>query len=231
MKHVRRIAIVLPLVVLALGCERKGGRVAGPEPPRSPEVTEARWVWGDELGTAIQMAVASPLVSRAIEEAPNPRVTARWDLAVRSVSTMSDGSRVIVTMLPYIVDQDPTHALFISYLEAGGRQLAEPSELILGREPTVLETGFRPVSIGDRIGWLKTGFQYKATASGIIRLSPEKRDWVKFADCFFDRAPQYCSAGAQIASAVAPAAPYASAVGCGVGVAAAAGACGWLYLR
>ena len=225
MSHIRWIASILLLAALAVGCERKEGRVTAPAPPEKPETVEAHWVWDQELEAAVQGAAASPLVQRAIAEVPNPRLTPRWDLAVRAIGTMSDGSHVGVTILPYVVDQDLTHALFISYLEGDGRRLAEPSELILGREPTSLETGFQAIRIGDRVGWIKGGQVYKWGAASGIQPVVEKPKWTNFVDCLMQGAEQGCATGAAIAQSVAPGVPRASAIGCAAGVAVVAVGC------
>lgn len=226
MKVLRCIAVVLPIVMVAAGCGRKEStRVVAP-PPSSLEVeiVEAHWVTGAALQDAIELAAASPLVRQAIAVS-HPRLSPVHGYAVRAVGTVSGGSQVGATILPYMVDNDSTHAVFFSLLERDGKQQAESGELILGREPTALETGFTPVRIGDRIGWIKEGNAYVAGADGLPHLSPQKFRLNKFITCLVGGASAACEAGAAVGRGVAPGVPYAGAVGCGVGVAALAAGC------
>ena len=228
MKVLRCFAIVLLLVLAAAGCGRKeSARVVAPPPP-GPEiqVVEAHWVFErSALHGAIELAASSPLVRRAIVESPSPRLTPVYGYAVRAEGTVSGGSQIGATILPYIVDGDSTHAVFISLLERDGKQQAEAGELILGREPTSLETGFTPMRIGDRIGWFKGGNSYVAGADGLPRLSQQKFKWMKFVQCLIGGAGGACSAGSEVGRGVAPGVPYAGAVGCAVGVALLAVGC------
>jgi hypothetical protein len=228
MKVLRCIAIVLPIVMVAAGCGRKEStRVVAPPPPSpEPQVVEARWVMErDALEGAIQLAAASPLVRRVIASTPNVRLTPVFRYALRAEGKLSGGVRVGATILPYIVDNDSTHAVFVSLLDRDGKEQAEACELILGREPTALETGFRPLRIGDQIGWIKGGSSYAQGADGQPHLSLEKFHWMKFVECVLDGAGEACSAGASIADVVAPGVPYARAIGCGGGVALLAIGC------
>jgi hypothetical protein len=235
MKLVRCFAII-PLLALAVtGCERsRSTRVVDPPPDPEPAVVEAHWVTEKEgLASAVRLAAASPLVRRAFITSPHPRLTAMHRYAIRAVATMEDGAGVGVTILPYMVDEDSTHAALISLIDGKGVQVAEFAELIFGREPTSLEMGFISVRIEDQIAWVKSGHSFLATADGadgVVQLSPERRNWVKFAQCFFERAPGACSAGADIAGTIAPNVPYARAVGCAAGTAIAAGACAGQHL-
>ena len=229
MKVVRVIAWVLPLAVIALGCEREpsgSGRIADPVPSvEAPELLDARWIWDKGLQDALLGAAASPLVQKAVSESPHPGAKPVWSLAVRAEGRVSDGKTVGVTILPYSVGSDPTHALFVSLYEHEGVEVAEPAELILGRRPTESETGFVPIWQGDRYAYVKTGTPYAIGASGPYRLSAERRNWAKFFQCFTERAPQYCGSGASIANEIAPNFPRAAAIGCGVGVALAGVEC------
>jgi len=232
MKVLRSIAIVLPIVMIAVGCgRRESTRVIAPPPSgETPEIVEAHWVMErDALDGAIQLAASSPLVRRAVADAVpgarNPRLSPAFRYAVRAEGAAKGGARIGATILPYIVDGDSTHAVFISLLERDGKQVAEASELILGREPTALEIGFARIRIGDRLGWVKSGSSYASGADGRPRLAPEKFNWVKFLTCFLGGAEDACSIGANIGNIVAPGYPYAAAVGCGVGVALLAVMC------
>ena len=142
MKVVRLVSLVLPLALAASGCDHKQTRVADVEAPRQPEVLEAHWVKGPELVRAVQDAAATPLVKRAIAENVDPRLTPMWNRAVRSEGRLLDGRLVSVTILPYMVDQDPTHARFISYIDDGMTPYAEPSDLI-GARAHVARGGIR----------------------------------------------------------------------------------------
>lgn len=225
MKVVRLVSLALPLALVASGCEHKQTRVADVEAPRPPEVLEAHWVTGPELDRAVQEAAVAPLVKRAIAENVDPRLTPMWDRAVRSEGRLLDGRVVAVTILPYMVDQDPTHARFISYIEDGMTPYAEPSDLIAGREPTSLEVGYVPVDLGGRIGYVNVGAPYKLAPGGAILRGDARINWSKFIKCFFDTAPGYCAAGAGLADGIAPGVPAARAIGCGAGMALAAVGC------
>jgi len=228
MKILRCIAIVLPIVMVAAGCGQKvSTRVVAPPPAsQEPQILEAHWVMErDALTGAIQLAASSPLVRRAIVGAGNVRLTPVFRYAVRAEGTEKGGARIGATILPYILDGDSTHAVFISLLERDGKQQVQASELILGREPTALESEFRPMRIGDRIGWIKDGSSYAFSIDGLPQLSPEKFNWVKFITCFLGGAENACSTGASIGQTVAPGYAYSGAIGCGVGVALLAVAC------
>jgi hypothetical protein len=230
MKVVRLVCLALPLSLSISGCEHKQTRVADVEPPPRPEVIEAHWVTGPELDRAVLEAAATPLVKQVIEENVDPRLTPMWHLAVKATGRILDGRTIGVTMLPYMVDGDPMHARFLSYIDDGMGPYAEPSDLILGREPTSLETGFVPVDLGGRIGYVRSGATYKMAASGLVQRSAERRNWIKFADCFFDAAPGYCATGSALAEEIAPGVPRAGAIGCGAGIAVAAITCAAQHL-
>jgi len=226
MNVVRLVSLALPLALAATGCEQKSAHVADVAAPRAPEVTEAHWVTGPDLDRAVQEAAAMPLVKRAIAENVDPRLTPMWNRAVKSEGRLLDGRKVSVTILPYMVDQDPTHARFISYIDDGMAPYAEPSDLIKGREPTSLETGYTPVDLGGVIGYVNVGVHYKLAPSGAILRSDARLKWSKFIKCFMDTAPGYCATGRAIAEEIAPTVPWAGAAGCGVGLALASLGCG-----
>ena len=225
MKGLRCFTIVLPVVLVAAGCgRRESTRVVAP--PSAPQISEARWVFEKEaLEGAVAQAASSPLVQRAIAGSGNARLTPAFGYALRLVATAADGSSIGATLLPYIVDGDSTHAVFVSLLERDGRRQSDAEELIFGREPTALETGFNPVRIGSAIGWMKSGSSYAADARGLPRLAHEKFNWLKFTTCVLTGAQAACEAGAEIASIVAPGVPQARAIGCGIGVAFLAAGC------
>ena len=245
MKFARSCAVLLPIALTILGCERRDtGRVVNPPPEVAPiaalTIVDSRWVT-DETALAAEVARASgnPLIQRALSESPHPRLTKYFDYSVRLEGTVSDGSRIGATVLPYMVDQDPTHAVFATLLErdgAQGSQISEYAELIVGRGPTALETGFREINLGGRIGWIKTSGGYLAAGSigagwdGTAN-SPARRQWIRFMECWLERAGQGCAIGAEIGRMIAPTVPHSSAIGCGVGVLAVGGACALQYLR
>ncbi len=230
MKFVRCFAIVLPIAFAVFGCDRGAPtRLVEPPPPAPSklEVVEAHW---DDGAASIDAAAQSPLVRSTLQQSPHPRLTEMRRLAVRSVGTLTDGSTVQATILPYMVDQDRTHAVFVSLLKRGDAQVAEYSELILGREPTSLESGFEPVQIGNAIAWTKSGTSFLAGADGSIAEVPRARQWMKFVDCAITSAPAGCAAGAQIADQIAPGVPSAQRIGCGVGAAIAIAGCAAQHL-
>jgi hypothetical protein len=221
MKFVRCFAIVLPIVLAAAGCERREStRIVDPPPEPRPEVVEAHWVTDkDALDGAVRDAAASPLVQLAVRSSTHPRLTPLHHLAVRAVGRLNSGMRVGVTILPYMVDNDSTHATFVSLIEGDGARIADVGELIVGRAPTSLETDFRPVDLGGKIGWMKGVSAYAGSGDGKLQRSPEKRRWAKFIECVLEGAFAACSAGADLADDIAPGVPRARAIGCGIGVA------------
>jgi len=235
MRVVRFIAMVLPIVIAAAGCSKEDEkRVSAPEPPDAavPEVLEAQWITDPRaLGSAVQAAAGNPLVQRAVVEAPHPRLTPMPEYALRAVGSAADGSRVGVTMLPYMVDQDSTHAVFISLLERDGRQLAEFSELIFGRAPTSLETGFSSIMIGNRVGWFRGGSTYLVGSDGSTKLSSGRFNWEKWTKCFMENAPAGCTAGRDIADDIAPGIPSAGVIGCSAGTVIVAIGCAIGFFR
>ena len=243
MKLARSCAVLLPIALTVLGCERRDtGRVVDPPPSGTSElsVVDSRWVTDRAvLEAEVARASGNPLVQRAISESPHPRLTHYFAYSVRLEGTVSDGSRIGATILPYMVDQDPTHAVFATLLERDGgqgSQVSEYSELIVGRVPTALETGFREIYLDGRIAWIKTSGGYLAEGAfgdgvGAAANSPARRQWTRFMECWLDRAGQGCAVGAEIGRMVAPMFPHAASIGCGVGVLAVGGACALQYLK
>ena len=223
------IVVLLPLALLAGACsKREAGRIAAPDPlgAVAPAVAEAHWVWDrDALHAAVNQAAVSPLVQSALSEAPVAGLTPCFDLAVRVAATTGDGSSYFVTFLPYMFGNDSTHAMIVSVIEGLGVRMAEPAEVILGRDPTSLESGFTPYAWGARTIWVKSGASWVVKA-GEIALAPERRRWREFFDCLATRMPAGCAAGAAIGGTIGgPAAPHAAAIGCGVGAAVGAASC------
>jgi len=233
MKLLRYAAFVMPLAIaVSAGCSRKeSSRVLSPEPAPASEVEEAHWVTDrTALSAAIGEASANPGVVRAMREAPNPRLTRVDRYAIRAEGTVNDGTHVQITVLPHIADFDSTHAVFVTLIERDGRQVAEVSELILGRDPTSLETGFVPMQVGDRIGWFRGDEAYLVGSGGVAKLASQRRVYDKFIQCLLDNANNGCSTGASIGAVIAPEVPYSRAIGCGIGVAIVAIGCGLMYL-
>jgi len=235
MKLFRYAAFVMPLAIaLSAGCSRKeSSRVMSPEPAPGPgpEILEAHWVTDRAaLSTAIRLASANPGVVRALGEAPDPRLTRVDRFAIRAEGLVNDGSRVAITVLPHIADLDSTHAVFVTLIERDGRQVAEVSELILGRDPTSLEPGFAPMQVGDRIGWFRGDEAYLVGSGGVAKLASTKLKYDKFVQCLLNNSNNGCSTGASIAAVIAPEVPYSRAIGCGIGVAVVAIGCGLMYL-
>ncbi|HKQ19695.1 MAG TPA: hypothetical protein VJW75_08115, partial [Candidatus Eisenbacteria bacterium] len=177
------LVVVLPLAILASGCsKREADRVAAPDPPGSaaPAVAQAHWVWDrDALHAAVNQAAASPLVQSALSATPTTGLRPCFQYAVRIAATSSDGSPFWVTMLPYVFGSDSTHALIISVIDGMGGRLAEPAEVILGRDPFPHETGFLPYAWGAGTIWVKSGEAW-AVKSGAVNQAPERRRWLKF---------------------------------------------------
>jgi len=233
MKLFRYAAFAMPLAIaLSAGCSRKeSSRVVNPEPTPGPEVQEAHWVTDRAaLSTAIRQAAANPGVVQALREAPNPRLLRVDRYAIRAEGTVNDGSHVQITVLPHIADLDSTHAVFVTLIERDGRQVAEVSELILGRDPTSLETGFVPMQVGDRVGWFRGDEAYLVGSGGVAKLAAQRRVYDKFIQCLLNNANNGCSTGASIGAIIAPEVPYSRAIGCGIGVAVVAIGCGLMYL-
>lgn len=234
MKFVRCFAIVLPIAFAIFGCDRGSPtRVVAPNPPAPIEVAEAHWVTDKAaLDGAVRQAAASPLVARAIRLVPEPRLTPFFQSALRAVGRTSDGTQVGVTILPYMVGDDSTHATFLSYIEGGGNQVVDIGELIAGRKPTPSETGFYPTEFLGQLVWVKDGGAPDGLAeagrqerAGRPHLSPERINWSRFSRCFFEGAPNACISGSQAADAIAPEIPKIRVIGCAVGVAGLAIAC------
>ena len=228
MKTVRFVAWILPLAIVVLGCERRqagSDRVTSPITTPAVHVTGARWVWDKDLDLAVRAAATSPLVQRTLAESPHPGASPLWSKAVRAEGRVSDGSDLSVTILPFAVGDDPTHAMFLSVIERNGEKRVEPSELIVGRRPGPGETGFEPMPQGDETIWVKTGDAYVTGEAGPYRLSGERIKWGKFFQCFMQRAPGYCATGAELGGQLAPQYPQSRAIGCGLGLAVAAGEC------
>lgn len=221
------VAAVLPLLVVTSACSRDGERrVTAPAPlPDSPQVTGARWVWEPAaLAGAVQAAGKNPLVQRALSQAPIAGLRPRFDLAVRAVGEVEGAGAVVLTILPYAVNGDPTHAAFVSVAEGYGQEAAEFAEMILGREPNPDETGYHSIAWGNRVAWVRTGDAWLLPGGGANR-APLRRQWTKLFDCLAERMPSGCAAGSAIASELVPGEPRAAAIGCGIGAAAGGVSC------
>lgn len=227
----RGLAAVLPLLLLATSCSRgTEKRVVAPNPPLDPaHVQTGRWIWEPEgLAGAVREARSNPLVQRTLATATTTGLRPRNDLAIRAVGSDSRGMPVTLTILPFSVGHDSSHAAFISVAEANGRQAAEYAEMIVGREPRPDEAGYTQASWGNLLVWIRTGDAYEL-APGMAHPSPMKRNWGKFFRCLAERVPQGCSAGMEIADEFAPGIPRAAAIGCAIGSAIAGLSCGFEF--
>lgn len=223
------ITLLLPIVLAAGGCaERKQAMVVAPERPAgdAPPVAEAHWIWDrGALGAAVAQASSSPLVQRALAESPAAGLNPAFQYALFLEATREDGSRFSLTLLPYVFGNDSTHAAFVSVVRSAGRQIAEYAELIVGRSPSPLETGFEPVLWGATTLWVKSGDAYSLDAAA-GHPAAVRRSYLKMFDCMVQRMPAGCAAGAAIGGIISgPGAPAGAAIGCGVGAAAGAAAC------
>jgi hypothetical protein len=224
MKSFRLVAAALPLALLALSCARdESHRITAPDVPSRSSVQEASWVRDPAaLAGAVRAVQASPLVQAAITEVPFPDLTPMPQFAVRAVGRMSDGTLTAFTILPFVVGRDSTHALFVTLADYGGRPLVVGGELILGRAPTSLETGFEQLLVLGRVGWYRSGPTYGPDG---VKRAPERFRPEKFTQCFMQWADKACQAGSAAGQALAPQVPAIAAIGCGLGVAAAAIGC------
>jgi hypothetical protein len=227
------LAAVLPLLVLTSACSKDGERrVLAPAPPSdASQVTGARWVWEPAaLAGAVQAAGKNPLAQRALSQAPISGLRPRFDLAVRAVGEIEGAGAVGLTILPYAVNGDPTHAAFVSVAAGYGQEAAEFAEMILGREPRPDEVGFHSIVWGNRVAWVRSGDAWLLPSGGAHQ-APVRRSWTRLFDCLVQRMPSGCAAGSAIASEIAPGAPQAAAIGCGIGAAAGGVSCVADFMR
>jgi hypothetical protein len=237
MRVVRFAASVLLLSLALAGCSREEPkRVAAPDPSagskEGPNGVSARWVEGADLARAIPVASAHPLVQRAFTAAADPRLYFRSRSAVQAVGTVVGGEQVRVTILPYMLDEDPTFATYITLIERTGRALAIRWDFIEGRAPTSLETGFVPVNLSGRQGWVHQQEGYLLAAGRSPQPVSERFKFPVFARCVSEHAPPMCAAGAAVGGTIGGAdgpggAVAGAAIGCGVGAATAVIGCGF----
>lgn len=227
MKTIGIIAAILPLALVVGACaKRDGANTLAPDPPGAAEelvIRDGDWVTDrDALSAAAGAAARRPLVQAAIAEYGAGRLRAMPEYHVRAVGSTTTGMPVEFTMLSFMADGDETHGVFVTQGTAGGEEVTQRGELIVGRDPRPDEPGFAPLSIQGRLVWIRDdGTVGPAGIAG----APEKVDKIKFLSCMIANAPGACDAGANIAATIAPAFPQARAVGCGVGVAVAALSC------
>ncbi len=227
-----RFAAVIPLLLVATSCSRGDEkRVVAPNlPVDPPHVVSGRWIWEPAaLAGAVREARANPLVQRALTTSNVAGLRPRSDLAVRAVGEDSRGVAVGLTILPFSVGNDSTHAAFISVAEASGLQAAEFAEMIVGRDPYPSEVGFEATTWGNQIAWIRTGEAY-ALAPHIGHLAPARIQWGKLFGCLAERMPAGCSMGAEMGREIAPNFPQAAAIGCAIGAAGGALTCGLQFL-
>jgi hypothetical protein len=231
MKAAHVVAVISIIGLAAAGCSRQAEkRVATATPPEGPQdalrVVEARWAGGAELSRAVWLASNDPLVARTISAVADPRLRLERAYAIRAAGVTASGLRCAVTLLPYGRAEDPTWATFAALMERGAARSVQSFDLIVGREPTVLEPGFSAVELATgRRGWIREHGALAPDGQGGPNPAPERFNLTRWGSCFFALAPGWCDAGSKIAQEAAPGVPWAGAVGCGAGVAAAAVAC------
>jgi hypothetical protein len=230
------IAALFPLLLAAGACSRSDERrIVAPAPPGDdpPGIAEAHWIWEPEaLAASVTRAGSSPAVQSALREAPVAGLTPAFQHVVRAVGSTATGVPLSLTILPYAVKGDPTHAAFISVAEGHGTQVAEFAEMISGRDPAPGETGFVAATWGDHRVWIRTSESFALGANG-IRRAALRRNWGKLFQCLAERVPLGCAAGSSVANEFLPGEPRAAAIGCGVGGALGAMSCvgDWLTGR
>jgi hypothetical protein len=237
MRVIRFAAFAFLLSLVLMGCSREEPkRVAAPDPfagsNPEPEAVEARWVEGPDLTRAISVASSHPLVERALADAAGPRLRFLARSAVQAVGTMAGGEAVRVTLLPYVTDEDPTFATYITLVQRTGRAIAIPWDWIEGRTPTSLETGFEPVDLSGRNGWVRQHEGFALAAGRSPHQAAERFKFPVFARCVEQHAPSMCAAGAAVGGSIGSAdgpggAAAGTAIGCGVGAAMAVIGCGF----
>jgi len=227
MRFTRTAVLAAALVAIgATGCV--GRKEAGPATPggaasEETRVTSAHWVWDRAaLGTAVASASSSPLVQRALRDAPDATLPIVSERVVRAEGTFEGGGAAAVTILPYASSEDRTRATIVALLSGDEGDLAERSELIVGRAPFADESGFEPVVIGGRTIWFRTDATYSLTGDGVAQAVGAISKKRSFVDCFLQNYRAFADAGAKIATEDAPDVPWAGAVGAGAGMAAAA---------
>jgi hypothetical protein len=231
MKVAHVLAVIFVSGLVAAGCSRQAERrVATATPPEGPwdalRVVEARWAGGAELSRAVWLASNDPLVARTISAVADRRLRLEPAYAIRAAGVTASGLRCAVTLLPYGRADDPTCATFVARMERGAATTVQSFDLIVGREPTALEPGFSAVELASgRRGWIREHGDLAHDGQGGSNPAPERFNLTRWGSCFFALGPAWCGAGAKIAQEAAPGVPWAGAVGCGAGVAAAAVAC------
>lgn len=185
------IGFALAGSVLALtiaGCAKNEERkVLSPAPPgESPrtEIAEAHWLGqGPELLRAVQFASASPLVRRALVEAPQPNLRFVSDAAIAAVGLGTDGARYQATVLPYADPGDPNRATFLTLLARDGALMCQRSELLASVTRVSPDSGYVPITISGRTLYLREGATYVPGSAGAARLSPERFQKARFMAC------------------------------------------------
>ncbi|MBI4364768.1 MAG: hypothetical protein HY568_04995 [Candidatus Latescibacteria bacterium] len=187
------IGFALAGSILALtitGCLRhEEKRLVNPAPPAGTarsEVAEAHWIFqGSELTQAVQAASASPLVRRALVEAPQPNLRFRSESAIAAVGLGTDGLRYRVTILPYADPADPNRATFLTLLSRDSLEMCQRSELLASPTRVSPDSGYAPITIFGRTLYLREDAAYVPANDGSARLSPERFNKQKFMACLF----------------------------------------------
>jgi hypothetical protein len=226
MKAIAVFAVLLPLTLAAGACtKRTATSPVAPEPPDGDRlIREAIWITdGDQIVRAAAAAARHPLVQASIAEYGAARLSATPDYTIRAIGATVGGTPVEFTTLPFISDGDPTHGVFLTIGSVGETVVTQRSEMIVAREPRLDEPGFTPLSIPGGVVWIREADAVAQRADGFG--APQRLNVQRFMACLMATASPACDAGASIASQIAPAVPQARAVGCAVGVAAAALGC------
>jgi hypothetical protein len=232
-----RVSLVVLVVSGAIaGCTGKSERrLTGPARDSMADrstVAEARWLSGDEeVRTAAARAAKSPLVERAAADVVAGQHAGFLPSGVvAAVGTMTDGSSVRLTILPYQYAADSTHAAYVALIEVNATVQAQTFELIRHRKPDLLERGFERVNSGENGLWIREGFTYVPTSNGIVRRSPERVNWQRFGACFVPLADRLLGE-AEAACGEMGNFPGCRIIGAGVALASAAIFCAFLAAK
>jgi len=200
MKVLHASLIVLVVAGTVAGCTTRKGtqRITGPAVPIEPalsDVADARLLsQPEEVQAAAARAARSPLVQRAALDIVSGTHAAFLPSGVLgAIGLMKDGSHVRITLLPFQDGADSTHACYVVLLEVNASVQAQTFELIRHREPDLIARGYERVNGGAHGLWLRDGFTYVPTSTGIAKRSPERINWARFSACFVPLADQLIS--------------------------------------
>jgi hypothetical protein len=215
-------------------CARHEERaLTSPAPPRERarvEVAEAHWIdSGLELSRAVQSASSSPLVRRALVEAPQPNLRFQAEAAIAAAGLGTDGVPYRATILPYADPDDPDRATFLTFLSSGGVEMCQRSELLASATRVSPDSGYSPVTVFGRTLYLREDAPYVPAGDGSARLSPERFNKTLFMSCFVAGMGLVNRISESFCSGL-PDYPRCMAISTGVGTAAVAIGCGiWAF--